>query len=111
MLNAAFAMAILDLISQVHLPSFVNTLTDKRNLYKGVKFGFWPALLIKVESASHSVVQTVRYFWFSLWKDGGTLLFPEDDRVKEWEIFIRKYIQVIGFYFLKKYVQVIGYMY
>jgi hypothetical protein len=25
-LNAAFAMAILDLISQVHLPSFVNML-------------------------------------------------------------------------------------
>jgi len=46
-------------------------------------------------------MQIVRYFWVSLWKDGGTLLFPEDDRLKEWGMF-RKYIQVIGLYFLLK---------
>jgi hypothetical protein len=56
-------------------------------------------------------MQVVRYVWFSLWKDGGTLLFSEDNRLKEWEIFIRKYIQVIELYFFIKYIQVTGYMY
>jgi hypothetical protein len=56
-------------------------------------------------------MQTVRYFWVSLWKDGGTLLFQEDDRLKESGIFIRKYTQVTGLYFFVKYIQVIGYMY
>jgi len=32
LLNAAFALAILDLISRVHLPSFVNS--DLTNVYK-----------------------------------------------------------------------------
>jgi len=32
LLNAAFAMAILDLISHVHLPSFVNVLLDNVNI-------------------------------------------------------------------------------
>jgi len=33
LLNAAFAMAILDLISQVHLPSSVNNNNNNNNIY------------------------------------------------------------------------------
>src|SRR5215510_124590 len=70
LMNAAFAMAILDLISQVHLPSFVNMPPKclKRSTFSSC---FWAIIIVTGDSCFEIVIQQPNNYTASVSRPSG----------------------------------------